>query len=86
MRARLLSIALILSAPGLTGCVRERPALAIPPTDLLTCADEPVAPALPGREQQASRDALTLDYILGLRAAWGDCRAKIDGIRAGRDC
>jgi hypothetical protein len=28
---------------------------------------------------------MTLDYVLGLRAAWGDCRAKVDGIKAWRD-
>ena len=50
--------------------------------DLTNCADEPPAPALPGQDQQAERDRLTLDYILGLRSAWGDCRAKVDGVKA----
>jgi len=27
---------------------------------------------------------MTLDYILSFRSAWGDCRAKIDGLRAWR--
>ncbi|WP_420874037.1 Rz1-like lysis system protein LysC [Novosphingobium olei] len=53
-----------------------------PPADLLVCADEPQAPDLPGRDQQAQRDALTLNYVLSLRDAWGDCRAKVDGLRA----
>jgi hypothetical protein len=49
---------------------------------MTTCANEPAAPELPGREAQEERDRLTLDYILGLRSAWGDCRAKVDGARA----
>lgn len=28
---------------------------------------------------------MTLGYILDLRSAWGDCRAKVDGIRAWRE-
>lgn len=53
-----------------------------PPADLLACADEPVAPDLPGRDQQARRDAMTLEYILSLRSAWGDCHSKLSGIAA----
>ncbi len=53
-----------------------------PPATLLTCADEPVAPELPGREFQAQRDAMTFDYLLALRSAWGDCFAKVAGVRA----
>jgi hypothetical protein len=34
---------------------------------------------------QSERDDMTLDYILGLRSAWGDCRAKVDGLRAWRE-
>lgn len=85
MRAKLLLIATILFVPALTGCGQERPALAKPPADLLQCADEPVAPALPGREEQARRDAMTLDYVLALRSAWGDCSAKVAGVRAWAD-
>jgi len=59
--------------------------IALPPADLATCADEPQAPDLPARDQQDTRDRLTLDYILDLRAAWGDCRAKVDGIKAWRE-
>lgn len=82
MRVKLLLIAMIPLGQALTGCGQERPALAKPPADLLGCADEPVAPSLPGRDEQARRDALTLDYVLALRSAWGDCRAKVAGVRA----
>ena len=74
--------ALILCALGLTACGPKPVRLSPLPPDLTTCADEPPAPALPGQDQQAERDRLTLDYILGLRSAWGDCRAKVDGARA----
>ena len=53
-----------------------------PPADLLICADEPVAPDLPGREEQDRRDRMTLDYVLALRSAWGDCASKVAGVRA----
>ena len=85
MRAKPLLIPMILSALALTGCGQERPALAKPPADLLVCADEPVAPELPGRDRQDARDRLTLDYLLALRSAWGDCFAKIAGVRAWAD-
>jgi predicted small lipoprotein YifL len=85
MRGKLLLIPMTLCALALTGCGQERPALAKPPADLLTCADEPVAPSLPGREEQARRDAMTLDYVLALRSAWGDCFAKVAGVRAWAD-
>lgn len=29
-----------------------------------------------------ARDKATLDYILAGRSAWGDCRAKVNGVRA----
>lgn len=75
----------MLSSLALTGCGQERPAIAKPPAHLLTCKDEPVAPELPGMDEQAKRDALTLDYILSLRSAWGDCSAKVAGVRAWAD-
>lgn len=56
--------------------------IAKPPLDLLTCADEPVAPELPGRDAQVARDQMTLNYILGLRSAWGSCHAAVAGVRA----
>lgn len=60
------------------------------PAELTTCADEPIAPALPPRDGkqglelelvQQTRDQMTLDHILDWRTAWGDCRAKVDGAR-----
>jgi hypothetical protein len=85
MRAKLQVLALTLSAMALGACGPRPVRIALPPADLTTCADEPVAPDLPGRDAQDERDRLTLDYVLGLRAAWGDCRAKVDGIKAWRD-
>jgi len=82
MRAKLLLLATIPLLTGLGACGQERPALAKPPTDLLTCAGEPVAPDLPTRDQQTARDRLVFDYILSLRSAWGDCSAKVAGVAA----
>lgn len=82
MRAKLHSIAMIPFALALTGCGQTRVETVKPPLTLLTCADEPVAPALPDRDQQTARDRMTLEYILALRAAWGDCAAKVSGVRA----
>lgn len=73
---------MILSSLALTACGQERPAIAKPPAHLLTCADEPAAPDLPPRGMQEQRDLMTLDYVLSLRTAWGDCRAKVAGIAA----
>ena len=66
----------------LTACGQARPVIAKPPVALLSCQDEPTAPDLPSRDQQDARDRLTLDYLLSLRSAWGDCHAKIAGIAA----
>ena len=82
MRAALLPGLMILSSLSLTGCAPQRLALAAPPAHLLTCADEPLAPDLPGRDQQLLRDALMIEYTLGLRSAWGSCHAAVAGIRA----
>lgn len=57
----------------------EPPRLILPPAELAQCADEPLAPDLP--LVQPERDMLLLDYILALRSAWGDCKAKVDGLR-----
>ena len=81
-RAVQLLAATILCAAGLTGCGQTSVHVAPPPPELTACADEPVAPELPPRDRQGERDRLTLDYILSLRSAWGDCRAKVDGLRA----
>ncbi len=82
---------MILCGPLLTACGTDnaRP-VSIPP-ELQTCAADPAAPALPAQDWsdvliaraiQEVRDALTLDYVLGLRSAAGDCRAKVAGVRA----
>lgn len=79
---------MILSSLLLTGCGPERPRLSLPPAELATCAGEPEAPELPARdgspEVQSIRDQLALMYVLALRSAWGDCHAKVDGLRAWR--
>ena len=71
-----------ISLAALTGCGQERPAIAKPPLALLSCADEPVAPDLPPRGMQDQRDVMTLEYILGLRSAWGSCKAAVAGVKA----
>lgn len=85
----LQAAAMTFSSLALTGCGTDRPRLSLPPPELATCADEPQAPAIPARDgqdaTQRQRDALTLGYILNLRTAWGDCRAKVDGLRAWRE-
>lgn len=63
----------------------EKPILIVPPIELTTCADEPLAPDLPAREFQAERDRMMLDFTLDLRAAWGDCKAKVDGLKKWRE-
>lgn len=70
-------------------CGTERPRISLPPADLATCAGEPQAPDLPRADGsvdiQRLRDLLTLNYVLALRGAWGDCASKVDGLRAWRD-
>lgn len=85
MRAKLQLLALIPLAMACAACGPKAMRIAPLPADLTTCANEPTAPDLPGADQQAERDRLTLEYILGLRSAWGDCRAKVDGARAWND-
>lgn len=79
----------ILLGMACAACGTERPRIALPPAELATCADEPQAPDLPrpdgSAEVQRVRDLLTLTYALALRGAWGDCRAKVDGLRAWRE-
>ena len=69
----------------LTACGPARPVIAKPPVALLSCQDEPLAPDLPARDQQAARDRMTLEYLLSLRSAWGDCSAKVAGVKAWAD-
>lgn len=82
MRVTLQTLAMIGCVMGLTACGNERPVVAKPPVALLTCAGEPVAPDLPGRDHQSARDMMMLDYVLALRSAWGDCSSKVAGVRA----
>lgn len=75
---------MILLSGALTGCGNERVRITPAPVELTTCADEPAAPDLPAQtpETQRARDTMTLDYILALRSAWGDCFAKVAGVKA----
>ena len=82
-RAKLQAAALIPLAMACAACGPQRLRVALPPAELAVCADEPLAPDLPA--DQAERDKQVLGYILGLRSAWGDCRAKVDGLKAWRD-
>jgi hypothetical protein len=81
-RRFLYTTALSVIALYTTACAPKRVEVIRPPAELTSCAAEPEAPDLPGRQQQAERDRLTLAYILGLRSAYGDCRSKVDGLRA----
>ncbi len=81
-RAVMQAALMILCGAGLTACGQDRVRLVKPPIDLMTCADEPTAPNIPGRDAQDERDRLVFDYVLALRGAWGDCRSKVDGVRA----
>jgi len=60
----------------------DRPATSQPPFPLLSCADEPAAPDPPPRAFQDQRDVMALEYILGLRSAWGSCKAAVAGVKA----
>lgn len=74
---------------ALTACAPQRVERVKPPADLLTCAPEPEAPALPpvpwgtdaARAVQADRDRVTLAFILKLVEAGADCRSRVDGVR-----
>lgn len=70
----------LLAPLALAACQQPRPVLILPPADLATCAAEPVAPAIPGKDQQAERDRLVFEYLLALRSAGADCRAKVNGL------
>lgn len=90
MRAKLLPTILTILLPlGSGACGQGRLQVVLPPAELASCADEPLAPELPARDGQDAtqlrRDRLTLEYILGLRSAGGDCRAKVAGLKAWRE-
>lgn len=71
---------------ALAACGQPEALVITPPASLLTCADEPAPPAIPARDgteaNQLARDLAMLDGYLALRSAYGDCRAKVDGLRA----
>lgn len=81
---KLPAIATILCATALTACDHEPPRLILPPASLATCADLPDAPVLPARDGTAAvqleRDRLTLEGYLALRAAYADCKGKVEGL------
>lgn len=81
----------LLALIALSACGNERVRIAPVPVELTTCAGEPVAPELPvqdwssieaAKAVQAIRDSKVFDFILAMRSAWGDCRAKVDGTKA----
>lgn len=90
-RAKLLLAATTLSVLALTGCGQDRPRITPLPPELTECADEPDAPALSAQDwssveaamaAQKVRDDVTLEYLLTLRSAFGDCKAKVAGAKA----
>lgn len=88
-RKLLLTSLTILSGLPLIACGPKPPVATKPPAELLVCAGEPSAPFLPPRDgteaTEKARDALTLTYILAWRAAWGDCKADVNGTKAWAD-
>ena len=78
-----LAIPMILCATALASCGQGRPALALPPAELATCKAEPETPELPA--PGVERDRIVFDYVLALRDAWGDCAAKVAGLKAWRE-
>lgn len=69
---------------ALAACGQPAPMPILPPASLATCADEPTPPLIADRdgtaETQLVRDKATLEYILRLRGAGVDCRAKVHGL------
>lgn len=72
----------------LASCGQPKPVLILPPATLATCADEPPAPDLPVRDGTAAtqnrRDLVMRDGYLALRTAYGDCKAKVNGLAVWR--
>ena len=82
---------LILLAPLALVTCNPDPVLVLPPAELAECEAEPVAPELQAmdwsdmetaREIFRQRGETTLEYILSLRSAGSDCRAKVKGLAA----
>jgi|JI10StandDraft_1071094.scaffolds.fasta_scaffold136855_5 hypothetical protein len=80
---------IVYTSLALSACQPGRPVAALPPVELMTCAGEPAAPNLPERDGteavQTARDLIMLDAYLALRSAWGDCAAKLAGVREWRE-
>lgn len=73
-----------LSTLLLAGCGPKVIAVATrPPPELLTCAGEPLTPILP--PPGIERDRIVADWLLAMRAAFGDCSSKLAGIKAWAD-
>jgi hypothetical protein len=74
---------------ALAACGQPEPILILPPAELATCADEPEPPVLPARDgtdaTQLERDKRMLDGYLTLRSAYGDCKAKVEGLARWRE-
>lgn len=79
---------------ALAACGQDRPVLILPPAELAQCSDEPQAPDLPRIDWESvetaqpvvkARDAMMLTYVLAMRSAWGDCRAKVEGLATWRE-
>lgn len=76
-------------ALALSGCDKPLPAVALPPVELTQCAGEPEAPLLPAYDWASieaaqaitrARDTMMLAYVLAFRSAWGDCKARVEGL------
>lgn len=76
---------------ALAACSQPRVEIVKPPVSLTHCQDEPTAPDLPrvdwssvevAQPMQLIRDQMMLGYVLSLRSAWGDCSAKVEGVKA----
>lgn len=95
MPKKLLATLTIPFALALSACANQpRVQIVQPPANLTSCADEPLAPDLPEVDWsslshayplQMIRDRAVVDYILAMRAAWGDCHSKVEGVAAWRD-
>jgi hypothetical protein len=81
VRGTLLVAVAIPLAMACAACEPTRIETVKPPVALTECADEPLAPNLPGRDLQEERDAMTLAYIFALREAWGDCKADVVALK-----
>lgn len=88
MKRTVKQIVTVAALVALTACAPERVQITPPPVYLTFCQAEPAAPSLPpvpwgtdtARTVQGERDKATLEFILALVEAGGDCRAKVAGL------